>query len=798
MTQHQFRRRAMTGVRVSACGLVLGISGAPVSTTEAYCITGGPFLDASAQTADAVVHVYLNAGPGCVRPIERTGLSADDAERLVEAALASFNEASVTTPRLVYGGRVCHETLMRVLPGQEQEDAEAAYKQAWAEAEPNKPLGITIQATVCEAMAGTGESIGGVAAMRSRDGFGEIVFKPLVDDTGSLCPRTDFYQSTGTHEQECGTDEPGVPGSPCEEDDEIACTCLDGDDGNPYSGKHECNEDLQFGPCLCRNRGYESYNLGDGQAHPVEPDRCDSLRATFTKDFMGVLVHELGHALGLGHTEQSGTPMPCLLASPDAGMTDGVMSSQAWVQQTGKARQLHLDDLLGLDATYQQLVETGWQREWQLVRYVSDDADGTWDGPFAVELPTTGAAVRPALSSATQSDTDGVLAYAVADADANLFVGTLRRVDGADVLDAVAAPQVPGASTRFAPAVARGSGRIAVAWIDQTTTSRRADVRWALRDEAPDATAWIGSDLQSEVGDVGRVIHKDIGLGYDEANDQFVLAVIRAIDSLPASGPNPDDAKPWIVRIDPGDASVLADVTVTQTDLVHRLGRPACHPDAPGAAVTHCAIPLATMVADGPPLGVFYTSFDPALAWDFLAPVQTTSVMSLAAVDLVADTSTLPLFMGSVTVPVQMGLDPDFRPFTVQAVAGDDRPMWGTVSLLPAVADIAEAVRPAWPIVLGSQLVSTASGASLVRNAWVVDATQPDGSEDTGVDETGTGDDGADADGTGGTGSGADDGGPGGGCDCSSTRPSKGFEWLVFAPWILLRARRRRYLRPSA
>lgn len=231
------------------------------------------------DTADATVYVYLNAGGGCAYPIERTGLSADDAERLILEGIASINEAAVTAPRIEYGGRVCHDTYVLLSNDPDEQVAlDAAYAETWNGETGGLPLGITVMGVPCSKFD-EGNDPGGQAAARLRPGFAGVVFKAFQDDDGQMCPRSTFYKVAGVDGKECGTDAPGVAGSDCDvNSDDVECDCIDGDGGLDYQGRHTCQiDDLvnmtgQYTACECLDRGYDAFNLGDGSANPNEPE----------------------------------------------------------------------------------------------------------------------------------------------------------------------------------------------------------------------------------------------------------------------------------------------------------------------------------------------------------------------------------------------------------------------------------------------------------------------------------------------------------------------------------------------
>jgi hypothetical protein len=318
-------------VALMGFGLAFAL-GTFTSDANATCLNerqGYLFLEPGLLQSEESIHVYLNAGadedaPACPYDIRRTGLLIEDAESILRAVIVSVNDSSSTKPRLVYGGRVCHDTLVRNFINDAPAELVAMndYHATWTAAQPNDPPGIVVQASPCAANAGAGELFDAIAwavsfdrgpldsvapvdvALRALPGAGNIVFKAFQDDDGQLCPRIPFppmmssanqSASVGNAKPECIADAMGNPtGLSCPTlGAQQACTCKDLESiDESYNGYYVCfdpdamdpNNDLQWSACKCRNRGYEARNIGDGTSNPNEPPRCDALGARDTKD----------------------------------------------------------------------------------------------------------------------------------------------------------------------------------------------------------------------------------------------------------------------------------------------------------------------------------------------------------------------------------------------------------------------------------------------------------------------------------------------------------------------------------
>jgi hypothetical protein len=188
---------------------------------------------------------------------------------------------------------------------------------------------------------------------------------PFRADDGSLCPRLDGFNAV---DAACHVDSPDVVvGNECF--DAMAtptCTCTDLDAvGEEYDGMHLCTSDgdiLRWSDCMCRRRGYEAYNRGDGQPHPDEPNRCDSLGANDTKDLQAVLTHELGLMALAFRLWRSPTKMPSCSWSPVT----------TWVSMTWRPTKREcLMRSRDIPRRWLTVVTTSWSRGW-ISRTIAD------------------------------------------------------------------------------------------------------------------------------------------------------------------------------------------------------------------------------------------------------------------------------------------------------------------------------------------------------------------------------------------------------------------------------------------
>lgn len=543
---------------------------------------------------------------------------------------------------------------------------------------------------------------------------------------------------------------------------------------------------------------------------------CDALGPAGTKDFLGVLMHELGHTVGLNHAQIS-TAEDCggLFF---LGSTWGVMRSENWISQLSRARRLYTDDLSGL-AAYFDWLGVPWKRGFQLAFFESSDAGVTWGPKQAVTLSMPGARTRPSVTSSTDEGEVMTSFQAVAYTDVDDAVQYFTRVAGG--FSAVTA--VPGALTQYPPAIAYGEGRLMIAWVaSQSLADRHSNIQWAIRDtEPPGELSWSFGDYVAQTSNATDIAHKEIGLAYDPGTELFIISAMNSTDIDAEPGfPESQDGKPLFIGVRPDSGQVygvdgLSDsVTVSEVPVLRSIGKPVCHRTVAGTSIfpSLCAVPVVAAVPGGPEAHILYVAFEAQEMPNFLTvgafALQPLGVVSHGLIDLAGDTldPANVRFVGAWATASEdppeaptrfevfrTRLDPMQDPAGVEPVTADDRDM------APGAPPGAP-VLPAWPAAIGSQ---TVAGGGVVFSAWHVDPAQED-EDETGGENPTTGlvcNDVGDSDSaTGATSSSTTDGNPASdtgdpdppGCDCSAARSPAPWSWLALGGLALRRRRRPR------
>lgn len=494
------------------------------------------------------IPVYLDFGS--VGDLRRTGLSGPTLVRYTLAMIEEINRSSGVHPRLYFGGirEPDHLVTASNLPD---------------------GAGIHVRASRCSDDDGGDDRSGGTAdAVRGPAGSNRarIRMTPLLAEDGTICGDFEPYNTEGALQINGG-----IP--VCEE---------------PYPGV---------------------FSEAKGYCIPY-------------KDFKGVLMHEVMHTLGLFHHEAD--TCDCLtnggVHSDDPVPTYGSVRTFSGVGG-GYARTLFRDDIEGLTALYSSY--SSWPMSWRVIEYGSEDGV-SWEA--IGEVPLAARTIVPvAASSATSgSDADLTLAYAEASGFVRVALregdtwtdlgrvsptATTSRTDGRLVLSGVT---VQPPATAYAPPNDEHDGRIAVAWIFEDETARKAQIRWAVRDRS--GGPWTLSEYGVSNRQPIETDFRRVGLGYDPVHDLFLLSYLDArgddtrghgyVWALDAQTGELDPTGADEVRTYTGDPGSWKAEGPPMMYVLHDMGPPVCR--QMGADTARCTIPFSSSGPNGPCHGHYH------------------------------------------------------------------------------------------------------------------------------------------------------------------------------------------------
>ena len=363
------------------------------------------------------------------------------------------------------------------------------------------------------------------------------------------------------------------------------------------SGDGNCNQCGPTNPTACWQ------SSGDKHRVVVRKPGCagtgilavDTLVGTI--DLFSVLLHELGHAVGLDHPD-----LACPASYQQSAGTYGIMRSS--LVPTSAARRLRRDDILGLMAIYGMRARTFGVRE-------STNGGASWSAaaPIVPGLATR-APVR--ASSASSASINPIRAVAFSEynwGSVGVITGgyngwdddsSFDIVDGGSIVDGVSvAVGRDGAGTR----------KVMAAWFaNESVTQEAGNLRWGLKTYTG---AWGGWSLHDGPDQESKIV----GLGFDDAHRHFLVSTVDIYQ------------RPVVHAVDPGTGAIVA------TTLFNAI-QPGVIRDTVGNAVCYqhgvkarCVIPFTSSTTGGPCMG-----------WYVLSP---NADGTLALVDTVIDYNSL-------------------------------------------------------------------------------------------------------------------------------------------------------------
>ena len=319
---------------------------------------------------------------------------------------------------------------------------------------------------------------------------------------------------------------------------------------------------------------------------------CPEFGHAWSLDFEGtdaatVLLHEMGHALGLGHSGELSCP----------GLTDDVGGAAVMSRPPSASRAFgrdwRRDDIEGLRQIY------GADMDHAL--YTWEDLDFPGNPAESARVPVCADARTPPAVTTAVADAAGPSAQLLAytnGADQVAHLARLGELFASSPGGVVVDPSEHGIS--FAPVAVAYSdgdgidpGRVLIVWsADESKTARPVRLRWAMRDL--DADTWDYGYLATPHG-AGQLSRR-VAVGFDPGNRLFIITSIA------------NTANPYVTALDLGGIQVGQPTvfgSLSNPPFAVDIGKANCFLDA---GISRCTIPYVSAdfhPADGPTHDIF-------------------------------------------------------------------------------------------------------------------------------------------------------------------------------------------------
>ncbi|HKV08461.1 MAG TPA: hypothetical protein VJ725_10000 [Thermoanaerobaculia bacterium] len=498
----------------------------------------------------AAIPVYIDLGPE--GDLRRLGLKEETLANYVMAVLEEVNRASVTAPRLYFGGFRRPERLLPSTSG-----SGLHLRAALCSTDDTCPKGVCADDPNATADA-TGASQSTEGTLRAR-----IRFRTLFDKSQELCPSFNPWNTLGARQIPPGTE-----------------TCEEPFPGivNPIKGY--CIPFKDFKGVLL----HELLHTLGLDHHDETQKECEESDGTHSGDPLptwGLVRIEPPSSEGSGRT----------LWRDDIEGLQALYSKLANWPQSWKVIEYSSED----------------GSAWKAVTAVPLAQETTV--PVAV---SNGTDPNDRFLVLAYAGTDRFVRVAVRDGDGGAQSWKdLGRVDpNTKYTRADERTENPAGITFHPPAAAYAApngnhqGRIAVAWIVEDELAREAWLRWAVRDR--NGGAWI-VDQQTSFSDRVSTDFRRVSLGYDPVHDLFLLSYL---DGGPDSDPR-GYAHLW--ALDPKTAKLVGngeglnlpdpENQLGVQEVLHDVGKPVCESFGDKS---RCVVPVATSGPNGPCLAWYY------------------------------------------------------------------------------------------------------------------------------------------------------------------------------------------------